>query len=111
MKKLFAAAALLAASAVHADTIGPGCAFAWDYNQNDLPLIDGFRVYVNAEPTWEGMPQTVTCADAGVTATGVYSVHVTAFNAADESEGSNSLGFTFVSTAPAAPTLLRITAP
>ena len=107
MRKLLALILLLP-SFVFAQTVGPGCSFAWDYAEPMPADVDGFRLYVGGTVAWEGAVKTVTCERAGIDASGDYSVHVTAYNAAGESAPSNTLGFTFAATAPSSPSNLRI---
>ena len=107
MRKLLALILLLP-SFVLAQTVGPGCSFAWDYADPMPSDVDGFRLYVGGAVAWEGAVKTVTCEAAGIDTSGEYSVHVTAYNAAGESAPSNSLGFTFAATAPSSPSNLRI---
>ena len=107
MRYALAGLALLATT-VQAQTVGPGCSFAWDYADPMPSDVDGFRLYVGGAVAWEGAVKTVTCEMAGIDASGDYSVHVTAYNAAGESAPSNTLGFTFAATAPSSPSNLRI---
>jgi hypothetical protein len=106
--KLFAIALLLASSAVHALTAGPGCILAWDYAQPLPAEVDGFWLYVNGAQAWTGTSLEASCADAGIVAPGEYSAFVAAYNDAGESASSNELVFTYVTGAPInAPTMLR----
>lgn len=107
MKKLLIGFLLLFASTAQAETVGPGCSFAWGYAQPLPANVDGFRLYLNGIQVWEGAELTATCAAAGLALEGEHQVWVTAFNAASESESSNILTFYYVSGAPAAPTTLR----
>ena len=106
---LIAILALAAASAPSA-TVTTGCALAWDYDPASLPLIDGFRVYVNGvvKATVPSTIEEVTCAALALTGNASYTAQVSAYNAVGESAKSNSLPFVFVSSAPSsAPTNLR----
>ena len=86
-----------------AQTTGPGCTMAWDYAEPMPSNVDGFRVYINDAEAWTGTEKTVSCEDAGVTVAGDYSAYVKAYNAAAESDPSNTLTFTFVTDGPDAP--------
>ena len=106
--KLFALALLLASSAAHALTAGPGCILAWDYAQPLPADVDGFRLTINGATAWTGTPLEVSCAVAGIATPGEYSAFVTAYNDVGESASSNELVFTYVTGAPIkAPTMLR----
>ena len=106
--KLFAIALLLASSAAHALTAGPGCILGWDYAQPLPADVDGFWLYVNGVQAWTGTPLEASCADAGINAPGEYSAFVAAYNDVGNSEASNTLTFTYVTGAPInAPTMLR----
>ena len=108
MKRLIAIAVLLASSAVHSLTAGPGCILAWDYAQPLPADVDGFRLTVNGAPAWTGTPLEAPCADAGIAAPGEYLATVKAYNDVGESASSNELVFTYVTVAPInAPTMLR----
>jgi hypothetical protein len=109
MKLLVAIAALAASFAVQAQTVTPGCQITWDY-ETPLPAsVEGFRLFVNGTPTWEGEENLISCADAIVVEEGDYSVNVRAFNVLGESEASNTINFTLVTSVPSAPSVLRIT--
>lgn len=109
MKRLIAGFVLgFAAVTCHAETVGPGCAFAWDYVQPLPADVDGFRFYLDGTHTWTGTTLEAACADAGVTVPGTHSAYVVAFNDVGESGQSNVLTFTYVTGAPIdAPTMLR----
>ena len=112
MSNRVALVALLALAATSAQpaTVTTGCGLAWDYPAASLPLIDGFKVYINgtlkvAVPAEE---QTVLCTALGLTGNASYTAQVSAYNAVGESVKSNSLPFVFVSSVPSsAPTNLR----
>jgi hypothetical protein len=110
MKRI--AIALLAAISLgaFAETVPVTGGLEWDYDPADEYRIDGYRLYADdalmheiPDPAARG----VTFSDAGLTA-GTYVLHLTAYNAADESAPSNSLNAAIVDGAPPAPTLLRI---
>jgi hypothetical protein len=106
--RLFAIALLLASSATHALTAGPGCILAWDYAQPLPADVDGFRLTINGAVAWTGTPLEASCADAGIATPGEFSAFVYAYNDAGESASSNELIFTYVTGAPInAPTMLR----
>ena len=107
MKRLIAIALLLASSAAHALTAGPGCILAWDYAQPLPADVDGFRLTVNGASAWTGTPLEASCADAGIATPGEYSAFVAAYNDVGDSGPSNTLTFTYVTGAPSnAPTNL-----
>ena len=92
---------------VMAETAGSGCTMAWDYVEPMPSNVDGFRVYINDAEAWTGTEKTVSCEDAGVTVAGEYTAYVKAYNAAAESDPSNTLTFVFVTDAPAEPLNFR----
>jgi hypothetical protein len=103
-------AVLALAAPVQSATVTTGCGLAWDYPAASLPLIDGFKVYVNGtlKVTVPADEQTVLCTALGLTGNASYTAQVSAYNAVGESARSNSLPFVFVSSAPSsAPTNLR----
>jgi hypothetical protein len=106
--KLLAVALLLASSAAHALTAGPGCILAWGYAQPLPADVDGFRLTVNGAVAWTGTPLEASCEAAGIAAPGEYLATVKAYNDAGESAPSNDLVFTYVTGGPVnAPTSLR----
>jgi len=106
--KTLLAAVLIFPLAIFAQTHQPtDCALAWDYD--DAIPIDGFKLYTDGVQTWQGADKTVSCVDAGLTEPGTYSVHVTAYNAVNESGPSNTLELPMVTKPPAVPFNLRIT--
>jgi len=108
MKRLIAIALLLASSAAHALTAGPGCILAWDYAQPLPTDVDGFRLTINGAVAWTGTPLEASCEAAGISTPGEYLAIVKAYNDAGESASSNELVFTYVTGAPVdAPTMLR----
>jgi len=97
-------------TSVQSATVTTGCGLAWDYPAASLPLIDGFRVYVNGvvKATVPVDEQTVLCTALGLTGNASYTAQVSAYNAVGESAKSNTLPFVYVSSAPSsAPTNLR----
>lgn len=90
-------------------TIGPDCAVQWDYDAAQLARVDEFVLYLNGTEALAvpSSRQSATCAEIGVTE-GEQVLTATARNAVGESAPSNAVAFTFVSDAPAAPSLLRI---
>lgn len=109
MKRLIVGLVLgLAAVACQAETVGPGCTFAWDYAQPLPTVVDGFRFYLDGTATWTGTTLETACVDAGVTVPGTHSAYVVAYNDVGESGQSNTLTFTYVTGAPIdAPMTLR----
>jgi hypothetical protein len=108
-RTLLIVTAALLAPPVQAGTVGPGCAFEWDYPPADLERIDEFVLYVDgvnklAVPKTQ---QIATCAAAGLTI-GAHVIEATAKNAVGESAKSNAVNIVFVDTAPGAPTNVRI---
>jgi hypothetical protein len=104
-----AAVCLLAVTAAPAATIGPDCRVLWDYDPAELARVDEFVLYLDGAEAL-ALPasrQSATCSEIGVPP-GEHSLAVTARNAVGESAPSNTLTFSFVSDAPAAPGSLRI---
>ncbi len=93
---------LLSAAVAVAQTSGPTAKLAWDYD--DMDRIDGFRLYCDGAEVWTGTDKIVGMLDAGIGA-GPHSCYVTAYNAVDESQPSNTVSFRLVTDAPAAPAL------
>ncbi len=88
-----------------ADTVGPAAQMTWDYPDPMPAHVDGFNLYCNGgAPVWSGTEKLIAIP---LSQGGDYSCYVTAFNAVGESEASNTLNFTYVITAPDAPTVLR----
>lgn len=106
MKRLLFALLLLPLTAL-ADTVGPGSSVAWDYVDPMPPNVDGFRLYLNGAPVWEGTVRTVALSDVGITQDQLSDLYVVAYNAVGESEASNTLSFFYVTQAPAAPAGVR----
>ena len=100
-------AVLLALTATYAQsaTVTAGCGLAWDYPADSLPLIDGFRLYINGtlKVTVPSNEQTVLCTALGLTGNAQYTAQVTAYNAVGESAKSNSLPFVYVLSVPSSP--------
>lgn len=93
-----------------AETVPLTGGIAWDYDPADEPRIDGYRLYADDALVHEipdPAAREVSFSDAGLGA-GSYTLHLTAYNAADESAPSDSLDAAIVDGAPPAPTLLRI---
>jgi len=110
MKTLAFAFLAVISLSVGAETAPLSGGLAWDYVQADEALIDGFRLYADGAVVYEiadPAAREVSFADAGIAA-GSYTFSMSAYNAVDESEQSNSLSATIVDGAPPAPTLLRI---
>ena len=106
---VFALLAVISLS-VGAETAPLSGGLAWDYAQADEARIDGFRLYADGAVVHEIADPTareVSFVNAGLAA-GSYTLSMSAYNAVDESEQSNSLSATIVDGAPPAPTLLRI---
>ena len=98
------AALLLFPGLALADTVGPEARMTWDYVDPMPSFVDGFRLYCNDEVVYEGDSKLINIP---ITKGGDYQCYVVAYNTAGESEASNALGFTFVTTVPPAPTVLR----
>lgn len=107
MKYLIPLFFLLLATPVQAQTVAPGCSIDWDYADPMPENVDGFRLYNDDVKVWEGVNHPVPCADFFME-DGRNTLKVTAYNAADESLRSNPLTFVYVTSAPDAPTVLRM---
>jgi hypothetical protein len=108
-KILLTLAGLLLSTNLFAATVNNNCTLAWDYDPAQIQYVDEFVVYVNnveayAVPASE---QVAACSPLGLE-TGMYTFEVTARNAAGESARSNSVDAIFVTTAPDAPSQLRV---
>lgn len=87
------------------------CRLAWGAPTSGGP-VEGYRVYVG--PTadsktarFETSTTSADCSDLGLTEGQQYA-HVTAFNAAGESGGTNTVPFFVVTQPPGAPTDLQV---
>ena len=103
------ASLLLLASAVQAQTVGPNCVLAWDYDSQQLTRVDTFEVFVDGQRALS-VPKTkqqATCSDLGMDE-GERTIYVTAKNAVAESAPSNALTVSYVESGPAAPATLRV---
>ena len=109
MKTYWLIPILLFSATIQAQTIGPGCQVAWDYDPADLERIDGFRLYVDGAAALDvdKAAQTATCAALALQQ-GQRTIEATAFNSAGESERSDPLSFVFVDSAPGKPGNVRI---
>lgn len=97
---------ILMSAVTSALTTTTGCNFAWDWT-GDEATIDGFRFYIDGKPM--DLPadvRKVSCAEADVMQ-GQHEAWVTVFNAVGESDPSNKVKFTFLTTVPA-PAVLRL---
>lgn len=98
---------LLCASSATANTIGPGCKFAWDYPVASESRIDGYRLYLDGQPSSTALASARELACPTMT-DGSHIVALVAYNAAGESAKSNALDLVFVSSKPDAPTVFRM---
>jgi len=110
IKTLFAAALIAASTSAFAQTIESCSLLTWNYPQQDIPLIDGFNVYVNGAKvgTVLSSQQSIACSAIGLDQAGVFIVTATAYNAVGESPESDPLSVSVVTTPPIAPTGITV---
>jgi hypothetical protein len=109
MRFIYIALLLLISTFAQAQTVGPSCVLAWDYDPAEISRVDSFEVYVDGAQALSvpSTQQQVTCSEIGMTE-GERTLAVTAKNAVAESLPSNALTVSYVESGPAPPTTLRV---
>lgn len=89
-----------------AQTVGENSRFVWDYAEEHMPLIDGFKLYIDNEHVFTTTEKYVNISDIQLVV-GSHTAYVTAYNAVTEA-ASNTISFYVVTDAPVSPTNFNI---
>jgi len=98
MKKIILALVFIVGTA-HAEVITPDRSLTWDYPEESMELIDGFRLYCDQQQVWQGSAIEVLLANAEL-GNGRTTCVVVAYNSLGESGPSNALSFPYTSGPP-----------
>ena len=74
------------------------CKLSWTYPVDEQQYITGFRFFVDGTPVWTkpAKARATGCEKLGITATGTYTIDMTAYNATEESDHSDPLAIDVV---------------